>query len=165
MYVLDPALGRGAERGSQRAGAITSLSLVLLTFFGTRTAMMVAVFPVRHLAMWVGYILEAGRPKGSEAMPRVSGRERRALRGPNPLQWVPLALTYRYEDTLSHLPVSPLVRALVTGTQPLFPYLTGPRVWRIWTALACWLCQLDKGAGGSRRHCAGTQRLLGAQRR
>lgn len=89
--------------------------------------MMVAVFPVRHLAMWVGYILEPGRPKGSEAMPRVSGRERRAWRGPNPLQWVPLALTFRYEDTLSHLPVSPLVRALVTGTQPLFPYLTGPQ--------------------------------------
>lgn len=88
---------------------------------------MVTVLPVRHLAVWVGYMLEAGRPKGSEALPRVSGRGRRALRGPNPLQWVLLALTFRYEDTLFHLPVSPLVGTLVTVTQPLFPYLTGPQ--------------------------------------
>lgn len=89
--------------------------------------MVVAVLAVRHRAVWVGYMLEAGRPKGSKAMPRVSGNERRAQRGPNPLQWVPPALTFRYEDTLSHLSVSPPVGALVTGTQPLSPYLTGPQ--------------------------------------
>lgn len=81
--------------------------------------MMIKVLPERHRAVWTAYRLEAGRPRESKALAGASGRERRALLGPSLLQWVPLALTFRSEDMLSHLLMSIQVGAFVAGPQNL----------------------------------------------
>lgn len=84
---------------------------------------MIQVLSERHLAVWLGYRLELGRPRESEARAGTSGSRRRVLRGPSPLRGVPVVLACRSEDTSSHLLVSTPVGPFVAGSQHLFPHL------------------------------------------
>lgn len=84
--------------------------------------MMTEVLRERHLAVWTGYRLEAGRPRESKTLAGARRRERRALSAPNPLHKVALVLAFRAEGTSSHLLVSSQVGAFVAGPQHLFPH-------------------------------------------